>query len=339
MSSRKAPEGMLLTTFLDNSYDWAQSSALYIVVQIPQLLKQPAYRCGAAGTALYKDADQPYKSSESSQRGLNSRCTQYNNYFLPNVGKIFACLRIRQQLVALPNQRVAGDEDAQYNVDRGNQTAVLAAEKIFHYWLDQLGLRWRKDTNKELFVPIKGVMQLVEALRKVQGLQLLLFDENDWREDTAYTGGIAPPVFLKTVETVRRTVVASSRSDQSLVVKLSSTGIQQLRDGNPRAYDRLMTLMREAFAEHRKAQGLPVVDAPTTPAPPPPKPRAPSPAPSDATTITLPAAAINALRAGDDDAAQTAAAIAQLLPRIPQTRAQARAVAQPRRSARIAARN
>jgi len=46
-------------------------------------------------------------------------------------------------LVALENQRVAGDPGEEYNVNKGNQTEVLAKEKIFHYYLDQLGLRWR----------------------------------------------------------------------------------------------------------------------------------------------------------------------------------------------------
>ena len=360
MGSRKPPEGMLLTTFLEKNYDWAQEPHLYIVLQIPQLLTNPAYRCGAAGTALYKDADQPFRASEGSQKGLQGRLTQYNNYFLPNSGKLFACLRIQKQLVALPNQRVAGDDDALYNVDRGNQTAVLAAERILHHFLDEKNLRWRKETRKELFVPTSGVMQLVEAMRKVQGLQMLLFDEDDWREDTAYVGGIEAPISLKTTETVRRTsAVASKSADQSLVVKLSSTGIQQLRDGNPRAYDRLMTLMREAYNAHGKAQGLtvaaPIVRPQPTPAqpnlpnivppiPPPPVPAPPPPPPPPSpmpTVITLPIAAINALQNVDADEGQTAAAIAQLIPQLPvytppQTRARTRALNQPRRSGRLA---
>lgn len=327
---------MLLTTFLQNDYDWAQEPHLYIVLQIPQLLEKPAYRCGAAGTALYKDADNPYKSSDSSQKGLQGRMTQYNNYFLPNIGKIFACLRIRKQLVALPHQRTAGDAGEQYNVDRGNQTEVLAREKHLHAFLDQRNLRWRKDTNKELFVPQQGVMQLVEAMRRVQGLQLLLFDENDWREDAAYTGGGAVPSSLKVVETTRRTsAVAKASQDRSVIVKLSSSGIQQLRDGQPQAYAQLMQLMRDAFNEHRKARGLPV----ETPKPPPP-PRPPSPAPSDATTIILPTATINALRPNTQATpVQRAVAAAQLVPFITPrtTRAQTRTALLPRRSARIAA--
>ena len=241
---------MLLTTFLAKNYDWAQEPHLYIVEQIPQILENPALRCGAAGTALYKDADAPFRSSESSQKGLQGRMTQYNNYFLPNIGKIHACLRIRKQLVALPFQRIAGDDDNPYNVDRGNQTEVLAREKHFHYFLDQMDLRWRKDTNKELFVPTKGVMQLVEAMRKVQGLQLLLFDEDDWRNDDEYKGGERAPVGLSLVETTRRSsAVARANAEQSIIVKMSSAGIAQLRAGQPQAFARLMNLMREAFRQ------------------------------------------------------------------------------------------
>ena len=42
---------------------------------------------------------------------------------------------------ALPTQRTAGDEGEEYNVDRGNQTDVLAKEKILHHFLDQKDLR------------------------------------------------------------------------------------------------------------------------------------------------------------------------------------------------------
>ena len=206
-------------------------------------------RCGAAGTALYKDADQPYKASESSQKGLQGRMTQYNNYFLPNIGKIHACLRIRKQLVALPSQRIAGDEETPYNVDRGNQTDVLAREKHFHYFLDQMNLRWRKDTNKELFVPSEGIMQLIGAMRKVQGLEMLLFDENDWRHDTEYKGGEKAPSGMSLVDTTRRSSARTTKAtaEQSIIVKMSSDGIAQLQAGNPQAYARLMNLMRASF--------------------------------------------------------------------------------------------
>ena len=332
--ARKPPEGMFLDKFLNNNYDWAQEPHLYIILQIPQLLENPAYRCGAAGTALYKDADNPYKSSESSQKGLQGRVQSYHNYFLPNYAKLYAALRIRKQLVALPGQRTAGDEGLQYNVDRGNQTEVLAREKHLHAFLDQKGLRWRKETRKELFVPKQGVMQLVEALRKVQGLQLLLFDEDDWREDTAYTGGSsATPKGLEVVETVRRGTQARVVADSSVIIRLSSAGIQQLRDGQPQAFDKLMNLMREAFKELQ----------PTAPKPNPP-PRPPSPAPSDlsdaTTTVTLPAATINAIRPNATvTPTQRAAAVAQLVPLVTPrvTRAQAKAALLPRRSNRLAA--
>jgi hypothetical protein len=217
---------MLLTTFLSKNYDWAQEPHLYCVLQTPQSLAQPAYRCGAAGTQLFKDADLPFRASEGSQKGLAGRMTQYNNYWLPNVGRIFACLRIRKQLVALPHQRTAGDPGAQYNVDRGNQTEFLARESHYHHFLDQVGLRWQKDRNNELFQPTRGPIQIVESLRKVQGLQLLLFDEDDWREDTLYKGGDAKePTVVR--ETKQRQVPTRADKDQSLVIPSGHTCVTQ----------------------------------------------------------------------------------------------------------------
>ena len=164
------------------------------------------------------------------------------NVFLPNIGKLFACL------VALPHQRTAqGDDGEEYNIDRGNQTEVLAKEKHLHFFLDELNLRWRKDTNKELFVPTKGVNQLVEVMRKVQGLQLLLFNSNDWYEDTLYRGGITAPTVIKNVQ--KRTTQSRGVQEQTMIVRMSKKGIDELRSGNPTRYARLMNLMRDAFKE------------------------------------------------------------------------------------------
>ena len=292
---------MLLTTFLAQNYDWAQEPHLYCVLQTPQTLAQPAYRCGAAGTQLFKDADLPFRASEGSQKGLAGRMTQYNNYWLPNVGRIFACLRIRKQLVALPHQRTAGDPGAEYNVDRGNQTEVLARESHYHHFLDQAGLRWQKDRNNELFQPTRGPIQIVESLRKVQGLQLLLFDEDDWREDLLYKGGdVKEPTIVR--ETKQRQPEARKDKDQSLVIRMSKSGIEQLRAGNPTAYTRLMNLMREAFREE-------------------------NPEPKKAATVPIATATVAGLRADDTvTRARAAFDLAQaIVPR--QTRAQARTAA------------
>ena len=304
---------MLLTTFLAKNYDWSQEPHLYCVLQTPQTLAQPAYRCGAAGTQLFKDADLPYRASEGSQKGLAGRMTQYNNYWLPNVGRIFACLRIRKQLVALPHQRTAGDTGAEYNVDRGNQTEVLARESHYHHFLDQAGLRWQKDRNNELFQPTRGPIQIVESLRKVQGLQLLLFDEDDWREDTLYKGGDATePTIVR--ETKQRQLPTRGDKDQSLVIRMSKSGIEQLRAGNPTAYTRLMKLMREAYREQNpKADEQ---DNPTKQTPPPPP--------------TVPRATVTGLRATDQATRARAAfdlAEAVLPRRRATTRAQTRAAA------------
>ena len=241
---------MLLSNFLAKNYEFAQEPHLYCVLQQPQTLTNPAYRCGAAGTQLFKDADLPFKSSDSSQKGLAGRMTQYNNYWLPNNGRIFACLRVKKQLVALPHQRTAGEDGEQYNVDRGNQTEVLARESHYHHYLDEAGLRWQKDRNNELFQPTRGPLQIVESLRRVKGLQLILFDEDDWRDDPLYDGGdVKEPKNLKVRDTNQRKTPARSSTDPSLVIRMSKSGIEQLRAGNQQAYARLMNLMREAYKE------------------------------------------------------------------------------------------
>ncbi|MDC0525942.1 hypothetical protein OAO87_02990 [bacterium] len=237
--------------------------------------------------------------------------TQYNNYWLPNVGRIFACLRIRKQLVALPHQRTAGDAGAEYNVDRGNQTEVLARESHYHHFLDQAGLRWQKDKENELFQPTRGPIQIVESLRKVQGLQLLLFDEDDWREDDKYKGGdVKEPTIIR--ETTQRQPPPRGDKDQSLIIRMSKSGIEQLRAGNPTAYARLMNLMREAFREENPK----ATDQPKAPEEP-------------ATTLPrarVPPGTTEGLRSTDRTTrAQAAAALAEAIPRV--TRAQARAAA------------
>ena len=88
-------------------------------------------------------------------------------------------------------------------------------------------------------MPKQGVMQLVEAMRKVQGLQLLLFDEDEWRNDDEYKGGEKAPSGLSLVNTTRRSS-ARANAEQSIIVKMSSAGM---------AFARLMNLMREAFRQ------------------------------------------------------------------------------------------
>ena len=309
MSNRRPPQGMLLTTFLAKNYDFAQEPHLYCVLQEGQK-GSPAYRAGAAGTQLYKDSDLPYGAG-SSQKGLQGRMTQYQNYWLPQQARLFACLRTRKALVALPHQRTAGDPGAEYNVDRGNQTEVLARETHYHAFLDQAGLRWQKDKKNELFQPTRGPIQIVESLRKVQGLQLLLFDEDDWREDHLYEGGDAnEPTVVR--ETKQRQPPPRTDKDQSLVIKMSRSGIQQLRSGNQQAYERLMRLMRDAYHE----------DNPETTKP---KEQEQTPA-----TVRVPRGTAEALRSTDRNtraqaAFATAQAVEAAIPR--QTRAQARAAA------------
>ena len=129
-----------------------------------------------------------------------------------------AGLESKMDNMALPNQRVGGDPGNEYNVDRGNQTEVLAREKHFHHFLDEQGLRWQKDRNNELFQPTKGPQQLIEQLRKVQGIQLVLFDEDDYKIDTKYKGGIDPPNVIRDVSQ-RKVPERDVKQDQTVVIR------------------------------------------------------------------------------------------------------------------------
>ena len=150
-----------------------------------------AFRCGAAGTQLFKNADLVYGAERSSSfTGLLGRMTMYKNYWLPLKGRLYAALRIRKQLIARPGQRVGIDSfGAQYNIDRGNQTLVLQREAEMHAEMDKQGLRWQQDKRNELFAPRKSVQELIDAMRTIRGEDMYLFDSETIREDTSYDGG------------------------------------------------------------------------------------------------------------------------------------------------------
>jgi hypothetical protein len=304
----KAPQGMELPYFLDAFGDdeWTNEPHLYIVLQQPQALNPPAYRCGAAGTQLFAGSDLPFRSSEASRKGLSGRMTQYSNYWLPSRGVLFAALRVAKRIVALPHQRVGESGGSDYNISRGNQSEVLAKERAFHHFLDQKGLRWMKDRNNELFQPTK-VMELVNALRRVQGLQLILFDKLDWREDGLYKGGDAQqPELIREVQ--QRKVPDRVSRTPSIVVKLDRAFIEQLRAGNPGHYARLVNIVNEVSGKQPEV-------------------------------VQLPREAVDALRTGVADKTTAAAAVRladEVVERTPRvTRAQAAAATAPRRSARL----
>ena len=76
---------MDVDTFLQLRPAWAYEPCLYIVKQM--FPGNNAYRCGAAGTQLFKAADPVYGSDRSgSFTGLLGRMTMYKNYWLPLKG-------------------------------------------------------------------------------------------------------------------------------------------------------------------------------------------------------------------------------------------------------------
>ena len=84
------------------------------------------------------------------------RILQYIGDIRPNKVIIFAAIRIKKAVVALPGQRLGGDDESGlYNITRGNQSAVLAAERVMHTFLDddpEIN-RFPEHPDSELFRP------------------------------------------------------------------------------------------------------------------------------------------------------------------------------------------
>ena len=221
---------MDIETFLQLKPTWAYEPCLYIVKQM--FPGNNAYRCGAAGTQLFKAADPVYGSDRSgSFTGLLGRMTMYKNYWLPLKGTLYAALRIKKQLIARPGQRVGVDSfGAQYNIDRGNQTLVLQREAEMHSEMDKRGLRWQKDKKNELFAPRKSVKELIDAMRTIRGEDMYLFDSETIREDTTYDGGRDR---LELVMTQKRELppraAATEISAPTITLKLSKKAIEELQ--------------------------------------------------------------------------------------------------------------
>ena len=221
---------MDIETFLQLKPTWAYEPCLYIVKQM--FPGNNAYRCGAAGTQLFKAADPVYGSDRSgSFTGLLGRMTMYKNYWLPLKGTLYAALRIKKQLIARPGQRVGVDSfGTQYNIDRGNQTLVLQREAEMHSEMDKRGLRWQKDKKNELFAPRKSVKELIDAMRTIRGEDMYLFDSETIREDTTYDGGRDR---LELVMTQKRELppraAATEISAPTITLKLSKKAIEELQ--------------------------------------------------------------------------------------------------------------
>ena len=285
---------MDIDTFLQMKPLWAYEPCLYIVKQM--FPGNNAFRCGAAGTQLFKNADLVYGAERSSSfTGLLGRMTMYKNYWLPLKGRLYAALRIRKQLIARPGQRVGIDSfGAQYNIDRGNQTLVLQREAEMHAEMDKQGLRWQQDKRNELFAPRKSVQELIDAMRTIRGEDMYLFDSETVREDTSYDGGRerAELVMTKRRELPPR-AAATEASAPTITLKLSRKAIEELQLLDPVKLARLVDII-DAVTGRAVQQKAPTALAPAAPpqapppAPPPPAPPAPPTAPNPAPPPPLP---------------------------------------------------
>ena len=272
---------MDIDTFLQMRPLWAYEPCLYIVKQM--FPGNNAFRCGAAGTQLFKNADLVYGADRSnSLTGLLGRMTMYRNYWLPLRGRLYAALRIRKQLVARPGQRVGVDSfGAQYNIDRGNQTLVLQREAEMHSEMDKRGLRWQKDKKNELFAPRKSVKELIDAMRTIRGEDMYLFDSETIREDTTYDGGRDR---LELVMTQRRELppraAATEISAPTITLKLSKKAIEELQLLDPVKLAKLVDIIDAVTGRGapQKPQVPPQNPPPPVPIPqPPPAPPPPVP--------------------------------------------------------------
>ena len=271
---------MDIETFLQLKPTWAYEPCLYIVKQM--FPGNNAYRCGAAGTQLFKTADPVYGSDRSSFTGLLGRMTMYKNYWLPLKGTLYAALRIKKQLIARPGQRVGVDWfGAQYNIDRGNQTLVLQREAEMHSEMDKRGLRWQKDKKNELFAPRKSVKELIDAMRTIRGEDMYLFDSETIREDTTYDGGRDR---LELVMTQKRELppraAATEVSAPTITLKLSKKAIEELQLLDPVKLAKLVDIIDAVTGRGapQKTQAPPQNPPPPVPIPqPPPAPPPPVP--------------------------------------------------------------
>ena len=272
---------MDIETFLQLKPTWAYEPCLYIVKQM--FPGNNAYRCGAAGTQLFKAADPVYGSDRSgSFTGLLGRMTMYKNYWLPLKGTLYAALRIKKQLIARPGQRVGVDSfGTQYNIDRGNQTLVLQREAEMHSEMDKRGLRWQKDKKNELFAPRKSVKELIDAMRTIRGEDMYLFDSETIREDTTYDGGRDR---LELVMTQKRELppraAATEISAPTITLKLSKKAIEELQLLDPVKLAKLVDIIDAVTGRGapQKPQAPPQNPPPPVPIPqPPPAPPPPVP--------------------------------------------------------------
>lgn len=296
---------MDIDTFLQLRPAWAYEPCLYIVKQM--FVGNNAFRCGAAGTQLFKGADLVYGAEKpGALTGLLGRMTMYKNYWLPLAGTLYAALRIRKQLVAHPGQRVGGDMfGGQYNIDRGNQTLVLQRESEMHAEMDRRGLRWRGDKKNELFTPHKNVNELIGVMRTIRGEEMYLFDAETIREDSAYRGGRER---VQLVTTTRRALplrdAAVETSAPAITLKLSKRAVEELKAHDPVKLAKLVEIVDAVLGRERVREE----------------------------TIRVPPQTVQMLRKGTDEEKREAAGMVAALTQ----RSKLPPLTQPRRSKRLA---
>lgn len=245
---------MDLQTFINLRPTWGQEPCLYIIKSDAS----SAFRCGASGTFLHKDADLVYGAEKAQLTGLLGRCNMYKNFWLPVKGKIYAALRVKRQLVATSKHRT--NEDSQgnkYNISKGNHTLVLAKEAELHALLDKKNYRWKdpatnQPTESELFQT--SVQNLIATLRQIQGEEMYIFDSNSYKEDTAYRGGKSHQdiVLTKPKQQQPRLV----KEGKTLQLKMTKNAIEQLKMGDPDMLEKLVDLLEETKVVKLKKEDI-----------------------------------------------------------------------------------
>jgi hypothetical protein len=238
---------MDLQNFINLKPTWAQEPCLYIIKQ--ECGNNQAYRCGASGTFLYKNADLVYGADKAQLTGLLGRSSMYKNFWLPVKGKIFAALRIKKQLVAASNHKTNVDSHGNtYNITKGNHTLVLAKEKEFHALLDSKNFRWldpvkKVKTESELF-ETNNVEHLITILRKIEGMQMFVFDSKGFVEDTKYNGGKSNQDLVLTMPKKQQARTVKDDSE-TLHLKMTKQAIEQLKFGDPDTLQKLIDVLEE----------------------------------------------------------------------------------------------
>ena len=238
---------MDIEQFLKLKPSWAYQPCLYIVKQMFE--GNNAYRCGLSGGLQFKDSDRVYGADKpGSLSGLLSRMSMYMGFWTPLKGTIYACLRIKAQLVAKPDQRLGSDYLGNpININQGNQTLVRIRERDFHDVLDSRGLRWDKERKNELFVPgKKGVIELIAAMRQVKGEEMYIFSDKGPVEDVFYRGG-SERKSMTVINTFQKQMqpreAAFEARAQSITIKLSQKAIEELKADSPAKFAQLIKLI------------------------------------------------------------------------------------------------